>query len=267
MAGYEEERSKLASVKKRLLKLRGKCCERCGEGEGIEAHHKIALSNGGTNDVSNLVLLCHSCHRNEWHKRCEGNMTFDEFMESPTLKEYQAIHKGMIENPDVPYPVALAIIEGIRKFRRSCGDLSDDPKAGVSKHLKDAKDIPNDGFLSSVVGSVLQTEIEQDAERTSSSLQHRKARREAYCSAVYGWNKKDKKLERNIDEQHVIGLMVKWHGGGASFNQISIRLNEMGVVSKRGGQWHRRSVRTVVLNEGIHDFEDLVITDPYVALP
>lgn len=52
------------------------CCARCGvpvahldlQGGGWRTgryggvHHKVALSEGGTDDVSNLVLLCVKCH-------------------------------------------------------------------------------------------------------------------------------------------------------------------------------------------------------------
>ncbi len=41
-------------------------CERClAEGKHTpvqEVHHKIPLSKGGTNDYSNLMSLCTSCH-------------------------------------------------------------------------------------------------------------------------------------------------------------------------------------------------------------
>ena len=180
MARFEEERSKLATIRKHLFKIRGKCCERCGEGGGIEAHHKIALADGGTNDTDNLVLLCHSCHHSEWHNKCEGNMTFEEFMKRPTLKEFHAIHKGMIENPDISYPMALAIIESIRGFKASCIDTSDRPKTKVA--MVDIEgdapetDTPSRRFLSSVVESTPFVEG-QIAERTSSSLQYKKSKR------------------------------------------------------------------------------------------
>lgn len=60
-------------------------CELCYE-KGIlvpveEVHHKVPLAEGGTNDGSNLISLCHSCHArihaergDRWHrqKRSEG---------------------------------------------------------------------------------------------------------------------------------------------------------------------------------------------------
>jgi 5-methylcytosine-specific restriction protein A len=47
-------------------------CERCLlEGRYVpveEVHHIVPLSEGGSNDESNLMSLCHSCHE-KMHKR------------------------------------------------------------------------------------------------------------------------------------------------------------------------------------------------------
>lgn len=39
-------------------------CRECGKpiGVGGDVHHKIELSKGGTNDLDNLISLCHVCH-------------------------------------------------------------------------------------------------------------------------------------------------------------------------------------------------------------
>jgi hypothetical protein len=37
-------------------------CEECGSQETMESHHKVALSKGGTNERSNVVILCKKCH-------------------------------------------------------------------------------------------------------------------------------------------------------------------------------------------------------------
>lgn len=36
-------------------------CEACGK-PAQEVHHRVPLSRGGTNDFSNLISLCRSCH-------------------------------------------------------------------------------------------------------------------------------------------------------------------------------------------------------------
>ena len=55
-------------------------CEQClAEGRYVateQIHHKLPLSQGGTNDVSNLMALCRSCHSrihakmgDRWHRK------------------------------------------------------------------------------------------------------------------------------------------------------------------------------------------------------
>jgi hypothetical protein len=46
---------------------RDKCCTVCGKTSGLEVHHVIYRSKGGTDDMGNLVTLCKSCHA-EKHK-------------------------------------------------------------------------------------------------------------------------------------------------------------------------------------------------------
>lgn len=69
-AGYRtnDHRRFVAAVRSRA---QGRC-ERCGiteadarardDGRGLECHHILPLSRGGTNDPSNGVALCGVCH-------------------------------------------------------------------------------------------------------------------------------------------------------------------------------------------------------------
>lgn len=46
-----------------------KVCAACGnEHTHMEIDHKVALSRGGTNELSNLQLLCRPCNRSKWAK-------------------------------------------------------------------------------------------------------------------------------------------------------------------------------------------------------
>jgi len=42
-------------------------CQHCGSKNKLEVHHIIYRSQGGTDDVNNLITLCHECHQ-EVHK-------------------------------------------------------------------------------------------------------------------------------------------------------------------------------------------------------
>jgi hypothetical protein len=51
-------------IKNNLLKKFGECCQLCGaKGVPLEIHHVLPMSAGGTEDESNLALLCANCNR------------------------------------------------------------------------------------------------------------------------------------------------------------------------------------------------------------
>lgn len=42
--------------------LQEKKCSKCASTENLEVHHIKPRKNGGKNEPSNLILLCHKCH-------------------------------------------------------------------------------------------------------------------------------------------------------------------------------------------------------------
>ena len=51
-----------ASIRQRVLDRDGHRCKECGKPGRLECHHKVHLQDGGTNDLSNLQVLCRGCH-------------------------------------------------------------------------------------------------------------------------------------------------------------------------------------------------------------
>lgn len=45
-----------------------KNCFNSFDGVGLQVHHIIPVSNGGSDDYENLILLCHDCHKNVHQK-------------------------------------------------------------------------------------------------------------------------------------------------------------------------------------------------------
>ena len=37
-------------------------CRQCGSSQNLDVHHLVALKDGGSNDLPNLVTLCRECH-------------------------------------------------------------------------------------------------------------------------------------------------------------------------------------------------------------
>jgi len=45
-----------------LFRRQNGLCAKCGQGRLLTIHHRITISDGGTSDIENLELICHSCH-------------------------------------------------------------------------------------------------------------------------------------------------------------------------------------------------------------
>lgn len=53
-----------AVLKAQVTRRDGHKCRRCGTKEGVlEVHHKIPAKWGGSNELSNLELLCEPCRK------------------------------------------------------------------------------------------------------------------------------------------------------------------------------------------------------------
>lgn len=61
----KEKRNVTGLMKKRVAASQSWKCGHCGSllDETYEVDHRLALFNGGSNDMSNLVALCPGCHR------------------------------------------------------------------------------------------------------------------------------------------------------------------------------------------------------------
>jgi hypothetical protein len=66
-------------LRERLFQSRPKQCNRCpfDKWEILHVHHIIERANGGTDDLSNLELLCPNCHY--WHHYTENTKSINRF--------------------------------------------------------------------------------------------------------------------------------------------------------------------------------------------
>jgi len=65
--------------KEQVIHRDGQRCRSCGSGYQLHLHHLKPLSKGGSNQISNLVLLCEACHSKEHHGRdFTGEFTEEE---------------------------------------------------------------------------------------------------------------------------------------------------------------------------------------------
>lgn len=64
--------------------------------KGCHVHHRVALSDGGTNDPSNLFVCSPSMHRWGWH---EGDRGFGEWAEKGGQKSVETGNAGWVHVP------------------------------------------------------------------------------------------------------------------------------------------------------------------------
>lgn len=50
-------------LRAKVLERDGHRCTLCGATDNLEMHHKVPLSQGGTNHLNNLQTLCDPCHK------------------------------------------------------------------------------------------------------------------------------------------------------------------------------------------------------------
>lgn len=60
-------------------------CRKCNREDGLEVHHIVAVSDGGSNEMDNLITLCSGCHT-EWHAvEKVSKMTMDLWLKYPPV--------------------------------------------------------------------------------------------------------------------------------------------------------------------------------------
>jgi hypothetical protein len=68
-----------------LYKRDNEKCRKCGRMNSLECHHIIAVMDGGSDNLDNLILLCWPCHR-EWEViEALNTVEFDVWLEIPPM--------------------------------------------------------------------------------------------------------------------------------------------------------------------------------------
>jgi site-specific DNA recombinase len=100
------------------------------------------------------------------------------------------------------------------------------------------------------------------AERTSAALSHKKRAKQAYNHVPFGFQRDGKMLVPKENEQKVLGHIFTWRQEGQSLYQIATRLNDLGVPSKKGGQWHAATIAHIVNNDLYRETDNLIPWPP-----
>lgn len=119
--------------------------------------------------------------------------------------------------------------------------------ADRGEHLPDDDDDPMRTFVRQVMGAAAQLERGLIVKRLKSG-RRQKAERGGYAtgSPPYGQRVVDGELVEHPEEIAVLRQVRAWAVEGVGVRAIARRLNDAGVPSKRGGQWHPSTVSRLV---------------------
>jgi DNA invertase Pin-like site-specific DNA recombinase len=111
------------------------------------------------------------------------------------------------------------------------------------EHVPDDDDDPMRKFVRQVMGAAADLERGLIAKRLRNGRKTKAATGGyAYGAPAFGQKAADKTLTVDDDEAAVLERMRAWKADGVSVRKIADRLNEAGIPSKRGGQWHPTAV-------------------------
>jgi HNH endonuclease len=78
-------------------------CLKCGVGNRLHLHHRRAISEGGTNRIDNLILLCEFCHSEEHGGRKFKDDKKPNDAETAVQRKVECIHKALVQKKDVHF--------------------------------------------------------------------------------------------------------------------------------------------------------------------
>lgn len=166
----------------------------------------------------------------------------------------------------------LALAEGgkdvvafkLDRLFRDCVDCLDVvrrwDKAGTALHLIDLGGQAIDTstamgrFFLTVIAGAAELERNLIGERTSTAMQHLRSQGVSMGRAPYGYRYSDeagddgrRQLVTAPEEQWTLARMQRLRAAGLSYAAIAAVLTEDGVPTKRGGAWHKVTVRDILL--------------------
>jgi DNA invertase Pin-like site-specific DNA recombinase len=110
-------------------------------------------------------------------------------------------------------------------------------------------------LMMNIMASVAQWECETIAERTATTLRHKRAQRRVFNHEPYGYRKDGDELTAVPEEQAAIDRMKHWRASGWTLRRVAEELNAAGTPTKSGtGRWHAQTVKGI-LESDLHESE------------
>lgn len=163
-------------------------------------------------------------------------------------------YKGMIdylENNEINGVVVWSLSRLGRKMTDIVGFL-DELKKKKKKFVSIKENINNEDKIGSLIMNILSSinefEVEVIRERIRDVKREKKKNLLVYGNDVYGWDKLNGKLVKNEKEFKVIRKIKRLRKAGLGWKNISCKLNEEGIKSKKGKIWYDGSLFNMMKN-------------------
>lgn len=126
---------------------------------------------------------------------------------------------------------------------------------GISTHLIDINGMgldtssPMGRMMLTMMAGFAQLERSMIRDRTKSALNHKKTTGKKYCQSVYGMDfTEDGQAVVNDGEQAIIKTIFDLRKAGKSLRAIASHLSDLGIATKRGGQWAAATIKRILEN-------------------
>lgn len=106
-----------------------------------------------------------------------------------------------------------------------------------------------------MIGVFAQLERDLIAERTKDALKYKKEKGDYLGTVPLGYDIVDGELQEKEEEIAIVKYAKKLRSGGYSLGKIAETFNDEDVSTKRGGRWHKSTVRYLLNNELYGDIE------------
>ena len=161
----------------------------------------------------------------------------------------------MLKSRKASHVVAVKLDRLFRNAADGLWTIENWDNEGVSTHLLDINGMgldtssPMGKMMLTMMAGFAQLERSMIRDRTKTALNHKKSTGKKYCQNVYGLDfDDDGNAVVNESEQATITLIFALRKAGKSLRAIASHLSDLGIATKRGGQWAAATIKRILEN-------------------
>lgn len=114
-----------SKLRQQVLERDNHTCQECGQKlKRLETHHILARRYGGTDDLDNIITLCHKCHTTIEPSRKMGPITSKDYVEVKgksirlTQSIYNTLSKRVLFYGDTMSDIIIRLLDELDDCRR-----------------------------------------------------------------------------------------------------------------------------------------------------